>query len=368
MCSWYPSRVNLTNGDFIQRHAEAISTLNDVSVMHLVTDKNILTKNEITSEVVKGVSTYIAYVKFSRNPLVKFYRFINSFFKLLKIIPSVNLVHVNALFPIGILALYLKKIKNIPFIISEHWTGYHHPNNQKISILQKFISKTISKEASYICPVSDDLRVSMQNFGLDGNYKIVPNVVDTNLFTSEVKQHKEKFKIIHISNLLDRHKNISGMLEVAKNLENKIPDFEWKFVGGEKKEYQKKIDELELNPSNLTFIPHISHPEMVKHLQQSDVFVLFSNYENLPCVILESFSCGVAVISTDVGGIKEFFPDSFGHLIPKNGKDELLNKLIEVYQNPNNISQEMHQYAIDNFSKMSIAKKFNELYKSIENE
>ena len=101
---------------------------------------------------------------------------------------------------------------------------------------------------------------------------------------------------------------------------------------------------------------------MVNYLKDASVFVLFSNYENLPCVILESFSCGVPVISTNVGGISEFFPKSFGKLISKNNKEELLNNLIKYYKNSTVDKEKMHAYAVDNFSKEVIASKFSELY------
>ena len=37
---------------------------------------------------------------------------------------------------------------------------------------------------------------------------------------------------------------------------------------------------------------------------QSNCFVLFSNFENLPLVMIEAMCCGLTVITTDVGGCK----------------------------------------------------------------
>ena len=41
LASWYPSRVLLDNGDFIQRHLRAISTLNNVTLVHAIKDQNL---------------------------------------------------------------------------------------------------------------------------------------------------------------------------------------------------------------------------------------------------------------------------------------------------------------------------------------
>ena len=96
---------------------------------------------------------------------------------------------------------------------------------------------------------------------------------------------------------------------------------------------------------------------------KSNLFILFSNYENLPCVILEAFACGVPVISTNVGGISEYFPENFGFLI--NPKDEvaLENSILKVYHQGINTNKElMHKYAQDNFGINSISEKFSNLY------
>ena len=108
----------------------------------------------------------------------------------------------------------------------------------------------------------------------------------------------------------------------------------------------------------------IPHTEIAKELRNSNLFVLFSNYENLPCVILESFSCGVPVISTNVGGISEYFPDNFGKLIIKNDEEKLKEEILNFYNKKNNVAtkDEMHTYVKSLFSEQAIANNFTNLY------
>ena len=103
---------------------------------------------------------------------------------------------------------------------------------------------------------------------------------------------------------------------------------------------------------------------MVNHLQSASVFVLFSNYENLPCVILEAFSCGIPVISANVGGIAEYFPNDFGKLIPPKNKEQFLENLLYFSKKPPINKNKMHAYAIENFGKNAIANSFSQLYYS----
>ena len=71
LCGWYPSRVLPNNGDFIQRHAEAVSLKHTVTVIHIITDKNNKKDIDYTSEEINGIKTHIAYLKHRRNPFKK---------------------------------------------------------------------------------------------------------------------------------------------------------------------------------------------------------------------------------------------------------------------------------------------------------
>jgi L-malate glycosyltransferase len=361
LCGWYPSRVLPTNGDFIQRHAEAVAMKHKVTVLHIITDENLAIKKEIEFAKINNIETYIGYVKKTKNPFLKWKRFISMFIELSSKISDFDVIHVNTLFPFGLFALYLKLTKNSPYIISEHWTGYHFPQSKNIGIMQKMLSKMIVKNASFVCPVADNLADSMKQLGFNGNYCKVPNVVDTEVFTP-IKNTNKTFTIIHISSLFDAHKNVSGMLKVAKLLENEIGFFTWKFIGGSDKNYKNLLKKLNFETAKIEFIAHIPQQEMAIHLQEASVFVLFSNYENLPCVILESFSCGIPVISTKVGGISEFFPEDFGKLISQKSKKELLASLLFYSKKTTENKEKMHTYAVTNFSKETIQKMFSNWY------
>ncbi len=351
-----------TNGDFIQRHAEAVATTHQVTAIHVISDKNIR-KLKVEDKTINNVRTIIAYYPPTKNPLLKFFRFFRAYLSILKKVGEYNIVHLNRIYPAGIIALYLKWFKKKAYIISEHWTGYQYPLSKKIKYTEQYFSKLIAKKASFICPVSKHLQKSMQEFGLNGTYHPVPNVVDTSLFTPSAKK-PSVFKILHVSSMDDAQKNISGMLNVVPKIQHKISDVEFIFIGEDSSLYKEKANQLGLNHTIISFIGQISQKELANYFREASVFILFSNYENLPCVILESFSSGIPVITTNSGGISEYFPENFGTIIPIKDEEQLYQNLMYYYNTKKQIAtaENMHNYAIKNFSKNEICNIFTSLY------
>lgn len=359
--SWYPSKVLPTNGDFIQRHVEAVATKHNVTTIHVITNP-IIDKEEITDITTNGIRTIIAYLKPSKNYINKLIYYFKAYKKLYLLTEDFDILHVSKLYPAGLFALYLKWFKNKKYIISEHFTGYLQPHAKNIGKTEIYLSKIISKNATFVCPVSENLAENMKSLGLNGNYEVVPNVVDTNLFTPHEKK-KKIFTLIHLSSLADKHKNITGLLKVISKLQNHIPNFLFYLIGDNPLQYQNLIESLKINPNNIELVDQIPHYQVSHYLQKSDILILFSNYENLPCVILEAFACGIKVISTNVGGIQEFFPKDYGALIPQGDEKYLLKEIINQYNKSNRVSKKsMHQYAKKLFSKESISDRFNKLY------
>ena len=359
--SWYPSRVLPFNGDFIQRHAEAVSLLHQVTSLHIITDPNCKQSFEIEKKEIKGVNTIIGYIKPTRNPVIKGYLYLKIYKNILKEIGQFDVVHLNVLYPFGIFALHLKWFRKKPFIISEHWTGYQTYSTNTVSLIQKIISTIITKNANFVCPVSKNLENSMVLNGLEGNYKVIPNVVDTETFVPK-EIINDRLTILHVSSMVNVHKNVEGILNVVSKLKENIPNFQLYLIGNNSNSYNSLITDLNLN-QNVIVIDQIDHSRIAHYMQQSDIFILFSNYENLPCVILESFSCGLPVISTNVGGIAEYFPDNFGQLILKNDENALF-KAITSYHNADakHSKIKMHKYVKSNFSPSIICNNFTELY------
>jgi glycosyltransferase involved in cell wall biosynthesis len=65
-------------------------------------------------------------------------------------------------------------------------------------------------------------------------------------------------------------------------------------------------------------------------MRKADVFVLSSEWENLPCVLIEAMASGLPVVATNVGGIPEIMNDEVGMLVPPKDARALAQTLSNV--------------------------------------
>ena len=365
LASWYPSRVDAFDGDFIERHARAISLFHKVFVVYVVKDPSIKNgKTTVNKEIAGNLISfrgYYPYSKFKSGFLEKIHSNYLSFRlhkKIFKIIQEEfgmpDIVHLNVLMKAGFFARWLKKKYRLPYVLSENWTGYYPENKngflQKPALYKK-ISKRVYTDCDLPLPVTKDLGEKMNKlFGVIKQFMVIPNVVDTSLFYFENQIAKKKKRLIHISTL-GYHKNIWGILHSIKKLYQQRQDFELLIVGNPSSEIIEWSKKNGLYERCVIFTGLISYQEVATHLRNADALVMFSRYENLPCVILEALCCGLPVIASDVGGIREVINNENGILIHSENENELLESMNHLLDN------------LEKYDKVSIAssasKKFN---------
>jgi len=374
LSSWYPNRTSVNNGNFVARHAQAVSKFCNVFVIHIATDNNI-ERIEYTEEVIKNVTTVIIYIPASRHKfylLEKLWKlqkvkrlYFKAFEKLQKRHGKIHLVHANIFSPISIIASAFKKKYNIPFIITEHWSQYLLQNQHKLTFTEKYITRKNAKQASVICPVSANLRLSLESFGIRGKFEVIPNCVDEQLFKEKTSQ-SGKIKLLHISSLSENVKNISGILESILFLKEVRDDFSMTIVG-DANIISTKEEIMKLRINDIVSVEEEKTIEEIAQIMMChDIFILFSHYENLPCVIAESHVCGMPVISSDVGGIKEMIDIKNGILVPPDNIEILVNELNNMMNRlPQYRALEIREEAIKRYSYDVVGKQYYQLYKTV---
>ncbi len=357
-------------GLFVQRHALSVKPFVDV---HTLFVKSFQEQSKTEwMHIAEPIEETHIYFKRQKNVILYFFQFVIYHFKGFKYIKKKNwkpdLIHVNVLTREGLIALFFKWIWGIPYVVTEHWTRYEDPNSYKGTI-RKIATNLVVKNASKIMPVTADLMRKMQKAGLPldrNSVQVVPNVVDTTRFFPNLNRTPNtKFRFIHISCFEENHKNVKGLLNAIHQLANSHQNFELRLIGTgpDWEEVVQYSEDLNFPEDMVTFLGLKENEELVEEIQKSDVHLLFSNYENLPVVNLECFACGVPVISTDVGGIREFFNDDLGRLIAPKDEHALVKVLQDFMDGKIHFdSQVIREYAIQHFSSEHIGEQLFHIY------
>jgi glycosyltransferase involved in cell wall biosynthesis len=78
---------------------------------------------------------------------------------------------------------------------------------------------------------------------------------------------------------------------------------------------------------HVRFVGRVLHADLGPWFAASDLTALPSYNEGVPNVIMESMSCGVPVVASDVGGIPEVLPDFAGIMVPAKNVNALTEAL-----------------------------------------
>ncbi|MEI7488440.1 MAG: glycosyltransferase [Chryseobacterium sp.] len=364
--SWFPNKLEPTNGNFVQRHAEAAVLLHDVEILHTIGDISQQEEFVFDDKIINGIRTLIIYYKNSNNPALNFFRRMKAYKMGFVKMKKPDLVHASVLHNNMLFAVYLKKKYKIPFVVTEHWTALQEQNLSKTSSNIKRIAKYIAKNASYILPVSYNLKKSLKQLGIETPMKVISNVVDTELFTVKPKAEKSEIKFLHVSSLIPRKRPKDIINTIHFLYQN---GFQVSLEIGGDGDTESLINLVkDLNAENyIKVFDAISYAEVAEKMQNSDYFILFSENETQGCVILESYACGKPVISTKVGGAAEFIIDGLGIGIEKNNTDQLYSVLEKICKREYSFKNEseIRQFSVNGYSRESIAKQFTEIYKEV---
>lgn len=207
------------------------------------------------------------------------------------------------------------------------------------------------------------------------NIYVLPNYADGDLFlnSKEIKykfSRKRKLKIIFLSNFI-KEKGYTEIVRAFKTLsirnQNKISiDFAGYFFSDkERVNFLKSIERFK----SLNYIGHISRVEEKRNLlSQAHVLCLptYYLYEGQPVTILEAYSTGCAVITTDHASISGIFKDGTnGFIVKKNNIHDLAFSFKKCLNNRDNLIKMAlinNKVALQKFHFNHYSQKFSKLF------
>lgn len=371
---WYPNRAGALSGIFVKRHAQAVALKHEVAILFVNADPAMHDKMYDSEFLIEdGLPTVRVYYNNAAPAFIKFFRYLKSCrigIKLIKEkfgVPDISHIHVlsRTFFP----ACYFKLFNKTPYIITEQWSGYLPEDGLYKGFLKRTLTKLAVSNASFVTTVSVALKNAMVSHGLKNKYSVIPNVVAVDkFFPLGQKISNTKYFFLSVSNMDDRAKNISGTIRSIKKLSELRNDFEHHFVGGgDGMEAMQSLAEKNNILNKFVFFEGIKTPDDVAAImRKADLFILFSNYDNMPCVMTEALASGLPVIGSAIHGMKEHIKSGLGILVQPGNENDLVNAIQTAVKNLNSFNKnELRQYAVDNFSYMAVSEKFDKIYQQV---
>lgn len=374
--SWYPKNKNDVSGVFFRDQAIALANSgNKVGVIapifkSLKKLKSYEKVNDFENDC--GIATYRRRV-LAIPPKINFLKYLIWKYQAKKMfevyikhegVPEV--IHAHSSLYAGLFALYIKEKYNIPFVITEHSSGFVRNIYDK---WQLRVASRVFTSADKSIVVSDALGGFLKK-NLDCksvNFHWIPNVVSPRFFDQNYPQKKStNFSFVNVA-LMEENKRqlmlIEAFAKAFSSNENVFLN-----IGGD----GPLMNTLKLKAEyfgikkQINFLGRILPENVPLLLNNSDVMVISSEYETFGVVAAEALALGLPVVSTSCGGPESFINKGDGLILKNNTIEELSNTLKYIYKNINSFdSMEIKKNAKKRFHPDSISAQLEEVYKEI---
>ena len=205
-------------------------------------------------------------------------------------------------------ALFHAQTMGLKTVFTDHSLfGFADPSS---IITNKFLEFSMTNVDHVICVSNTSKENTVLRASLDAyRVSVIPNAVDHDLFKPEHgKQRLEKVAIVVASRLVYR-KGMDLLAGVMPRICAKHSNVTF-IIGGDgpKRILLEEVREKFCLQDRIFLLGNLCQTEVKDLLAQGDIFLNTSLTEAFCMAILEAASCGLQVVSTNVGGIPEVLP------------------------------------------------------------
>jgi glycosyltransferase involved in cell wall biosynthesis len=249
----------------------------------------------------------------------------------------------------------LLKLKYIPCL---------HGGNLPLRIKKSpFFSSLIFKN-SYINIAPSNY---FYNYFKDQNYavKCIPNAIKIDNYFFK-KRPVLKPNILWVRSLHDIY-NPKMAIDVLVELKKTYKDAKLCMIGPEKNvSFKEMVDYAKLKHVEVELTGHLEKTEWIVHSEKFDIFINTTNIDNTPVSVIEAMALGLAVVSTNVGGIPHLFQNKTNILLVEKDQTKEMTINIEKLLTDHDLYHQLTHHAralVEKFDEKEIAKLWIEVLK-----
>lgn len=249
-----------------------------------------------------------------------------------------------------------------PVVISEHSSEWSERTLSPGALRRARIA---FRRAALVCPVSRALQASIEAYGVGGEFRVVPNAADTEIFyPSEQTPDAAPARLVNVA-LHEEIKGLDVLLRALARLAKSRPDVGLELIGDGPRRGSLERLAAELGiAERVRFRGALAPSAVAEALRAADLFVLSSRSETLGSAVIEALCTGLPVVATAVGGVPEVVGEEDGMLVPPSDADRLatgVSAALDDYGRFDRaaIARRAHQ----RFSTQSIGRIWDDIYR-----
>ena len=200
------------------------------------------------------------------------------------------------------------------------------------------------------------------------NVTVIPNGIDIETFKPLSDSKTLGYKIVTTASADIPLKGLRHLILALPRVLRKYPFTNLTVIGKspKKSKLNKLIDDLNLE-DKITFKSGIAEDEIVKIYHNSDIAVIPSLYEGFGFGAGEAMACGVPLISTDSGGLKQVIGESALKIKPGSVEEieENIIKLFNEEETRNELSRRGRERMEELFDWKITAKAYIDLFEAL---
>ena len=285
---------------------------------------------------------------------------------------KIGLIHAHWIIPSGLLAVILKKMHNIPVIVSVHGSDIFSLKGPISRLIQRYVIENCDVCTANSSATKEEIITKLK---IEKDIKVIPMGVDMKQFAKKkdkklLNKYKNNRLLLFVGRLAEQ-KGLQYLIKALPLVLKKYPKTKLLVVGEGtyKKELAELANKLDLK-ENIIFIGALPHAELAGYYKIADAFILPSiSGEGLGIVLAEAIAAAAPVIGTKTRGIPDIIKDrETGLLVRKKDEKDIAEKINLLLSNKklrSKLVKNGQTYVRKTFLWGIIAKKFEKIYKEI---
>lgn len=348
LTGWYPSIREPNNGDFVKEQIRLLRREGllvdliyaDLNVAYLL-DGQVRSRTSTSIDIAGCRDDMISGPFWPKNQrwgirhwIRTYSDFVEQCLRKRKQEDKPHLIHAHTYLG-GAVASRISKTFDIPYIITEHYTGWL---DNSITDVHKRIGQEAFEKSTRIWAVSPALCDSLQN-ETSNKVEVFSNFIDASFFIPNSDKRQKNFHYIGVGDLIAR-KNWKDLILAFAEVSKSYPSSRLSIAGdGPMRDQLLDIIRSKNIESKVSLVGHLNRKDLLSLYQSAHALLHTSHTETFGLSMIEAMSCGIPVIT---------YPHQTANYILNS---DYLGILTEDYSVPLlvNVMQDMQ----DNYSKYS---------------